>query len=276
MTTLSLTKHHGLGNDFLVLLDLDDAQPLTADVARAVCDRHRGIGADGIIRATRPAPDCDPEGAVLRFELHNADGTEAEMSGNGMRCLAQAAFGAGLVSAGQAFVVLAPAGPRTVTLVPTEAPGMIWASVEMGTPVVAVSTAVTPHRLRVGMGNPHMVILQPDPASVSTVAVQVEGSSLDRDEPGGLNVEWVSLGPGPDEATMRVWERGVGETLACGTGACAAAVALRHWGYRGRRISVYQPGGPAEVHFNDDGSVALAGPSQQVGVIEVRVEDLSL
>jgi len=233
MTTLSLTKHHGHGNDFVVLLDLDGAHPLTAALARALCDRHRGIGADGMIRA-------------------------------------QAALAAGLVTPGEAFVVLTPGGPRAVTVCPTEAPGVVWASVEMGTPEVAPSDA--PDRLRVNVGNPHLVILGPDPASVS---VAILGSALDSQEPGGLNVEWVRLGPGPDEATMRVWERGVGETLACGTGSCAVAVALRHWGHVGHLVFVNQPGGRAEVQLRQDGSVVLAGPSHHVAVIEVRPGELA-
>jgi diaminopimelate epimerase len=269
MTTLSLSKHHGLGNDFLVLLDMDAVHPLTPELARALCDRHRGIGADGVIRATRPAADVGSRG-VLGFELRNADGSEAEMSGNGMRCLAQAAFRAGLVPAGEAFTVLTPAGPRVVTLRPTEAPGMIWASVEMGT--ARVDNSETPDRLRVNLGNPHLVILGGDPA---TVPVDQVGSQLDRDEPGGLNVEFVALGPGPDEATMRVWERGVGETLACGTGSCAVAVALHHWGHGGHRVTVHQPGGAAEVQLRDDGTVMLAGPSHHVATIQVRVGDLT-
>jgi diaminopimelate epimerase len=272
MTTISLTKHHGLGNDFLVLLDMDAAHPLTPELARALCDRHLGVGADGVIRATRPAADAGTDG-VLRFELRNADGSEAEMSGNGMRCLAQAAFGDGLVPAGEAFTVLTPAGPRTVTLRPTEAPGTIWASVEMGTARVSESEA--PDRLRVNLGNPHLVILVGDPAAVPAVAVDQVGSQLDRDEPGGLNVEFVALGPGPNEATMRVWERGVGETMACGTGSGAVAAALRHWGHVGHRVTINQPGGPAEVQLRDDGTVVLAGPSHQVAAIQVRIEDLT-
>jgi diaminopimelate epimerase len=169
--------------------------------------------------------------------------------------------------------VLTPAGPRAVTLRPTEAPGMIWASVEMGTARVDVSSG-GPGRLRVNLGNPHLVILGDDP---SALAVDQVGAQLDHDEPGGLNVEFVALGPGPDEATMRVWERGVGETLACGTGSCAVAVALRHWGHvgDGRRVIVHQPGGAAEVQLRDDGSVGLAGPSHFVATIEVRVGDLT-
>jgi diaminopimelate epimerase len=167
--------------------------------------------------------------------------------------------------------VLTPAGPRAVTLRPTEAPGMIWASVEMGTARVDVSSG-GPGRLRVNLGNPHLVILGDDP---SALAVDQVGAQLDHDEPGGLNVEFVALGPGPDEATMRVWERGVGETLACGTGSGAVAVALRHWGHTGQRVTVHQPGGSAEVQLRDDGTVVLAGPSHFVATIEVRVGDLT-
>ncbi|HWD71023.1 MAG TPA: diaminopimelate epimerase, partial [Actinomycetota bacterium] len=108
MPVLRLTKHHGQGNDFLVLLDPDGRYPLDAATARFLCDRHRGVGADGVIRATRaePGDDC----AVLRMELRNADGGTAEMSGNGVRCLAQAAVDAGLAS-GPELVIRTLAGP---------------------------------------------------------------------------------------------------------------------------------------------------------------------
>ena len=114
MNVLTLSKHHGLGNDFLVLLDLADRTPIDAELARAVCDRRRGVGADGLIRATDcgdGGPAGDEPVALLSFELRNADGSEAEMSGNGMRCLAQAALDAGAVPAGRPFVVVTPAGP---------------------------------------------------------------------------------------------------------------------------------------------------------------------
>jgi diaminopimelate epimerase len=115
------------------------------------------------------------------------------------------------------------------------------------------------------------VVLEPD---VAAVAVAEIGGRLDADEPGGLNVEFVSAGPGPEQATMRVWERGVGETLACGTGCCAAAVALRHWGLAGTRLTVHQPGGTVDVVTRDDGSIVLAGPSRRIGAVQVRLEDL--
>src|SRR5207248_6500566 len=122
---LTLTKHHGLGNDFLVLLDMDGTRPIDGATARALCDRHRGVGADGLIRVTKGTA-----GADLTFELRNADGSPAEMSGNGMRCLAQAATGARLVP--DDFTVATPAGIRRVRVRPSESPKLQWSSVDMG------------------------------------------------------------------------------------------------------------------------------------------------
>jgi diaminopimelate epimerase len=275
MTTLSLAKHHGLGNDFLILLDLDETTPIDAGWARSLCDRHRGVGADGLIRVTPGAG-----GARLTFELRNADGSRAEMSGNGMRCLAQAALDAGLVDAGTPFVVATSAGPRAVTIRPLGGATRAWAAVEMGRAVIGDGgdggdgvanrerCNVGHGQLRVNLGNPHLVVLGPDPAGV---AVAELGPLLEAGVAGGQNVEFVTLGPGPDEVTMRVWERGVGETQACGTGACAAAVALAHWGRVGSRVTVHQPGGDADVEIRGDGTVVLSGPTERVAVCLVEV-----
>jgi diaminopimelate epimerase len=247
MPGLILTKHHGLGNDFLVLIDADNCHSVDETEARALCDRHRGVGADGVIRVG-PAPS-DGSGD-LSFELRNADGSPAEMSGNGLRCLAQAALAAGLVD-GPTFTVATPAGCRRVTVRPTEAPGVIWASVEMGRPRRDGDL--------VSMGNPHRVILTDDIAADIGAGPPPDGS---------VNVEWVRPGPGPDELTMRVFERGVGETEACGTGACAAAFVAHERGLVGSRVIVHQPGGDAEVIIGDDGSIELAGPSQYICRVE--------
>lgn len=239
MPGLTLTKHHGLGNDFLVLIDLDGAHPVDEALARALCDRHRGVGADGVIRVSGGPADGSAE---LTFELRNADGSPAEMSGNGMRCLAQAALSAGIVE-GPVFSVATPAGSRRVTVRPAEAPGVIWASVEMG----------TPHREGelISMGNPHRVIVTDDLDWVPAID-------------GSVNVELVRPGPGPDELTMRVFERGVGETEACGTGACAAAFTAHERGLVGATVTVHQSGGDAEVTIRGDGSIVLSGPSVYV------------
>lgn len=134
----------------------------------------------------------------------------------------------------------------------------------MGTPVVEGDDErcnVGHGALRVSVGNPHLVVAGPDPAGVDVAAL---GPALSAAVPGGRNVEFATLGPGPDEVTLRVWERGVGETLACGTGSCAAAVAFHHWGRVGRSVTVHQPGGSVVVGLGADGSVALAGPSRRI------------
>jgi diaminopimelate epimerase len=300
MTVLRLSKHHGLGNDFLVLLDLAGDTPIDAAMARAVCDRRRGIGADGLIRGTRleaearaaesgaaesgaaesgatesgaaesgAAESGDEPLALLRFELRNADGSEAEMSGNGMRCLVQAALDAGVVPADHPFLVLTAAGCRQVTVRRTEKSGVVWAAVEMGIAKIegeADRCNIGHGDIKVDMGNPHLVVLGPDP---SVVNVERLGPELERSVPGGQNVEFIALGPGPDEITMRVWERGVGETLACGTGASAAAAAMHYWGRVGRRVTVHQPGGDADVELREDGSVVLCGPSERIATCVV-------
>jgi diaminopimelate epimerase len=211
---LALLKYEGLGNDFLVVVDPDGSRTISAELARAACDRHRGWGADGLLRA---AP-ADGRGGTMTFELRNADGSEAEMSGNGLRCLVHAAIDEGLIAAGPGdrVAVVTPAGQRQVHVRRLQR-GWMWASTEMGTPQVsgeAERCNVGHGQLFVDVGNPHLVVLGPDP---STVDVATLGPSLSRvagAATGGVNVEFVALGPGPDELTMRVWERGVGETLA--------------------------------------------------------------
>lgn len=262
---LALAKYEGLGNDFLVALDLEGQLELDAELARRACDRHRGIGADGLIRGG-PAPAGS--GDVLTFRLWNADGSDAEMSGNGLRCLAHAALDAGAVTAaaGDSFSILTPAGRRQVH-VRSRGPGGMWASTEMGTPKVigaAERCNVGHGQLFVDVGNPHLVILGQDPATLDVAGL---GAALSRElgsGTGGLNVEFVALGPGRDELTIRVWERGVGETLACGTGSVAAAAAAHHWGRVGDKVTVNQPGGAAEVELRPDGVAVLSGPSRRI------------
>ena len=263
MTTLF--KLHGLGNDFLVLLDADGTTEIRPGLAVALCDRHTGIGADGLILGRRLGLDQE-----LSFRLWNADGSEAEMSGNGMRCLAHAALDAGWVEPDRPFGVMTPAGRREVTIHRT-AEEETWAVVDMG----PVKVRPDGERCNVGhgsalvdVGNPHLVVLGPDPDTVDVASL---GPALERSDPAGLNVEFAMLGPEPDAVTMRVWERGVGETAACGTGSCAAAAALHHWGRVGRAVTVYQPGGAVAVELRPDGTATLAGPSVLVAECRVRL-----
>lgn len=271
---VAFAKYEALGNDFLVLVDLEGRFSLSADLARAACDRHRGWGADGVLRAGPAiggpsAGDRGKEGAKMSFELRNADGSSAEMSGNGLRCLAHAALDAGAVVAGpgDSFGVQTPAGLREVR-VRRLRPGWMWASTDMGTPAVSShkhACNVGNGQIFVDVGNPHLVVLGPDPAKVDVASLGAELSDELGRESGGLNIEFVALGPGRDELTMRVFERGVGETMACGTGSVAAASALRYWGRVGTKVTVHQPGGAVEVELGDDGSAVLSGPSRRVG-----------
>ncbi|MEW6152982.1 MAG: diaminopimelate epimerase [Actinomycetota bacterium] len=231
---MRLRKYHGLGNDFLVLVDRDGSVPAGAAMARALCERHRGVGADGLIRVT-PGPD----GPVM--ELYNADGSRAETSGNGLRCVARAAVDARLAT-GPEVTITTDAGPRRARIRPD---GLV--SVEMGTATVDGQ--------HVDMGNPHRVELVEDLAAVT---------GPDRPD---LNVEYVVAGPGTGQLSMRVFERGVGETQACGSGACAAAAVAHAKGLVGPTVTVNQPGGAVTVELGDP--VVLTGPA--VFVFEAEV-----
>jgi diaminopimelate epimerase len=259
---LHLTKHHGAGNDFLVVVDMGGAEPLEEDLVRALCHRRTGLGADGVIRIYDGS-----DGSDLSMELRNADGSVAEMSGNGMRCLAQAAVEAGLVKP-PSFTVSTLAGVRTVDYHPGDAPGAAEASVDLGPAVLGPDQPqqFNDRKARqVDMGNPHLVLLGPDPAGVDVAEL---GGRLQGIHPGGINVEFISVGPGPGAITLRVYERGVGETDACGTGSAAAAAAAHSWGLVGETVAVHNPGGALQVTLGADG-VRLSGPVRKVADVEV-------
>lgn len=242
---MQLTKHHGLGNDFLVLLDPEDRHPISAEIAVAVCDRHRGIGADGLIRVTKG------ETAAFRMELRNEDGSVAEMSGNGISCMTQALVLAGGVPDGVADIET-DAGLRTVTVTEVVR-GEHRMRVAMGTPILGpeLDEWVDDTYLRavsVDVGNPHVVLQLADPAAdADLVGI---GERVNDATPDGTNVELIHPGEA-GEIVMSVYERGVGPTEACGTGAVAAAVAAAHWGLAPDTTIVRQPGGPATVEVGD-------------------------
>jgi diaminopimelate epimerase len=261
---LRLSKHQGAGNDFLVLVDLDDRQGLSGDQVRDLCDRRFGVGADGVIRIL-----AGTGGADLTMELTNADGSIAEMSGNGMRCLAQAAVRAGLVRP-PVFTVATLGGLRTVEFT-TDSQGTDRATVEMGPARLEPERPPDPtgHRARlVDVGNPHLVLLVDDPAGTDVTG---RGTALQAEFPAGVNVEFIAPGPGPDALTLRVFERGVGETLACGTGSVAAAAAAHGWGLVGTTVEVHNPGGTLGVRLGGD-TVVLSGPVAFVAEVEVECD----
>lgn len=259
--TLRLSKHHALGNDFLVVES--PAGVDLSDLARRVCDRRRGIGADGLLVIH------EADGYAARMEIRNADGTRAEMSGNGIRCFAQALMArCGPV---ETMMVLTDAGERSIDIRPTDHPATIEATVDMGRVVDLAEpsgwSAIGAHRDRpvahLGLGNPHTVVGVDD---VAAVDLEMLGRRLAE-----VNLEIVEPGPEVDGITMRVHERGVGITEACGTGACAAAVAARRWGLvpgSVGRITVHMPGGSVDVDVTDDGGVRLTGPATRVAEVE--------
>ncbi len=265
---MRLTKHHGLGNDFLVLVDLDGTQPVDEDIAVAVCDRHRGVGADGLIRVTTATGEDGSARFVM--ELRNEDGSRAEMSGNGISCMGQAVVRARLAPDG-VVEVDTDAGPRTVTVVESDAPHRHRMRVAMGTPKLGVELPewVDGQILRavqVDMGNPHVVCHVADADDVPDLVAL--GERINDATPGGTNVELILPGTA-GEVTMLVYERGVGPTLACGTGAVAVAAAARAWELAPATVTVNQPGGPATVELAaGDGVAHLTVPVVAIAAVE--------
>jgi diaminopimelate epimerase len=271
---MRLTKHHGLGNDFLVLLDPDSSHPLDPEVARALCARRTSIGADGVIRAT-PATGEGP--ARVRMELRNADGSAAEMSGNGIRCLAQAlVLGWPGVGDGDAVVIATDAGLRTVSVGEAISPVTLDLSVAMGPASIEGDASEwtggpLTRGLRVDTGNPHIVLevgrgdIGPLTDEIDLVAL---GEAVNAKVPGGANVHLLSAAaPG---IAIRSYERGVGLTQACGTGACASAAAARAWGLVDDPVPVAMPGGDAVVTLGAEArDVVLRGPATYIGAVEL-------
>jgi diaminopimelate epimerase len=264
MSSLTLTKHHGLGNDFLVVFHphVDDL----AALAVRLCDRRRGVGADGLLVGE------SADGYAARMVLHNADGSRAEMSGNGIRCFAQAlAARRGDLSSQR---ILTDAGERLVELSATAEAETVLATVSMGSidpidpPSGWAELGCHPDRpvAHLSVGNPHSVVGVDEIAVVDLAAL---GSKIPQ-----VNLEIVEPGEQQHEIRMRVHERGAGITEACGTGACAAAHAAAGWGLatpRDGKLVVHMDGGSATVALDtpQPGHVTLTGPATHVATIEI-------
>jgi len=248
----TLQKWHGAGNDFLVEVTEQGVGPWwNAERVRALCERATGVGADGLALASL--------GSDVTMVLYNADGTLAEMSGNGIRCLA-AAVRRATHAEWSSLVVHTDAGSRTVDLTMHGDAG--FASVTMGRVTVAEPLEGT-----VGVayvGNPHVVVL--DDAQWSD-AQREDMAGRWSAQMGGANVEFVRV-IAHDHLELRVIERGVGWTLACGTGSCAAAAVLARGGRVGDDVRVDNPGGSLRVQLNADGEATLSGPVQFVANVE--------
>ena len=284
----TLTKGHGTGNDFLLYTDADGTGELPPDTVAAIADRHTGFGADGVIRAV-PTELVDPQaaaqGAHWFMDYRNADGSAAQMCGNGIRVFAAYLRQAGLVEIadGASILIATRAGVLTVRREGTEyaADMGTWRAtggpdaLAAGFDVSVVTEGLDEQRpgLRLELPNPHTVVALQDEATL----LELDLSTPPRVDPQpehGTNVEFVvPLGDAEGEVPtgalrMRVHERGVGETLSCGTGACAAALAVRAWFGEGApdHWQVQVPGGTLRVRVDGD-RVELAGPAELVGVI---------
>ena len=282
---MRFAKYQGIGNDFVMLADPRDELELTPPLVRALSDRHFGIGADGVIRV---APGVD--GADLSMDYVNSDGSIGEMCGNGIRCLALFALQEGMTDATN-MQVATPAGLMTIEV---RENGTV--RVDMGAPIFEPAAIPIlwegPEALHaklevdgevfeaacLAMGNPHAVLFVDDPyrAGVTTLGPRLETHEV---FPNRANVEFVRVVT-PGRVEMRVWERGAGKTLACGTGACAAAVASRLVGGADAGMVVSLPGGELEIEWEgslgDDKPVFMTGPAVRSFEGEVDLEEMGL
>ncbi len=275
--TLPFTKGHGTGNDFVLLADPEGRLDLTPELVAALCDRRRGIGADGVLRVVRCAAHPEAAGAAAEAEwfmdYRNADGSVAEMCGNGVRVFARYLVTHGLAAspvpvATRAGVVHAVVDGDTI-------------AVDMGLPRVFGATTATLGGftlpgVAVDCGNPHLVCALPASATLDALDLTAAPAHDDAVFPHGVNVEFTAPGEPVDgvdlHVRMRVHERGSGETLSCGSGALAVgAVALRDAGLAKGTVAVDVPGGRLTVTL--DGRTAwLAGPAVLVATGEIELD----
>jgi diaminopimelate epimerase len=264
---------NGLGNDFIIVAHFETLPAGASEMARTMCDRHFGIGADGLVFIL-PSAKAD-----VCMRIINADGSEAEQCGNAVRCVAKYAFDHGLATK-EALTVETLAGIQRVW-VTAEGGRAIRVKVDMGAPILqgeAIPVAACQERIvnhpievaeasfsftGVSMGNPHAVIFVDDAPGFD---VEKWGPLLETHSmfPNRANIEFVSI-ISPGEVEMRVWERGCGQTFACGTGACATVVAGVLTGRTNRQALVHLKGGDLEIEWNEaDNHVYMTGPAEEV------------
>jgi diaminopimelate epimerase len=252
---MRFTKMHGVGNDFIVLDPDEVAGVSLPELARRICDRHFGVGADGILV---PGPS---ESADLKMVYFNSDGSTSEMCGNGIRCLALYARDRHLIE-GDALTVQTGAGVKKVVLL-----GEGSSRVDMGPPGFGPEVELHGFTfLRVSMGNPHAVAFLGSEKELERLDLKEIGPPVENDPlfPERTNVEFVYVRD-VHEVRMRIWERGAGETLASGSGSCAAAVAALRRGLAESPVRVVLDGGIVELEWAGDGEpVYMTGPAEYV------------
>lgn len=272
---MHFTKWHGLGNDFILMEKGSGFIPeeQLPGFARMICDRNFGVGADGLVLVFL-------DKGIMNMRIFNADGSEAEMCGNAIRCVARYAYEKGIVRE-RSFEINTRAGVKVPEVV-VDGEKVVAVKVDMGEPilkgeaipvsgyqdkemVVEEDIIVEDERYKftaVSMGNPHCLIFVPD---VNTAPVKTLGPRLEHHEnfPKHTNVEFIEVKT-PEEISLRVWERGVGETLACGTGTCAAVVGGVLTGRLERKVKVNLPGGQLFVEWAGNNHVYMTGPAEEV------------
>jgi len=276
MMIIEFTKWHGLGNDFvLVEMTPDQLSPdQAAAFARKVCDRNFGVGGDGLVFVF-----SDDRG-MFNMRIFNADGTEPEMCGNAIRCVAKYLYAKGLAKE-TAFPVRTKAGIKVPEII-IEDKQAAAIRVDMGEPILkselipfrgAPGSRVIDREIEAGgkkinitavsMGNPHCILFIDE--TVDRFPVHILGPQLERHHlfPAKANVEFVEV-VDSHRVKVRVWERGVGETLACGTGACAVAVGGALCGRLERKAEIILPGGSLFVEWGKDNHVYMTGPAEEV------------
>ena len=271
---MRFTKMHGAGNDYVYVNTFDETVDDPSALAVKISDRHFGVGGDGLI-LIGPSRIAD-----VRMRMFNADGSEAQMCGNGVRCVAKYAHDHGL-SAADPLRVETAAGVKTIELALDASGKVAAATVDMGEPILEPARIpvnvprdlVVDAPIRAGrqiyqmtclsMGNPHAVMFVAD---VAAVPLEVVGPIIERNPlfPERINVHVVQV-RSPGEVSMRTWERGSGVTLACGTGASAVCVAGVLTGRTGRQILAHLPGGDLTLHWREgDNHVLMTGPATEV------------
>lgn len=274
---MRFTKMHGIGNDYLYINGFEEKVGNPAGLSRRMSDRHFGVGADGLILIL-PSDKAD-----VRMRMFNADGSEAEMCGNGVRCVAKYAFDHGISKANPMRV---ETGAGVLTLALQATGGRVeQVTVDMGEPILSLpQIPVDPDRVArslsegefdvsvggkvfqatfASMGNPHAVIFTGD---VAEIDVSRWGPSIERHPafPRRINVHWAQA-HSPSRVTMRTWERGSGITMACGTGACAVCVAGVLTGRTKRKLLTHLPGGDLQLEWREsDNHVYMTGPATEV------------
>jgi diaminopimelate epimerase len=259
MPELNFVKMHGLGNDF-VLIDARQQNLEKVDLsqlATSICDRHFGVGADGLL-VVWPS-----EKAHYRMQIINSDGSEPEMCGNGIRCFAKYVYEKDNLKAEEIISIETLAGIILPAVILSLEKKVIGVEVDMGIPQDQGKVELEGYNFhKVSMGNPHAVAIVEDLTKINLYEI---GPKIETNPhfPNRTNVEFVEI-INDKEIEVSVWERGAGETLACGTGACASVVAATLAGKTGKHVLVHLPGGNLDIQWGEDNRILMRGPAVTV------------